>query len=93
MAGYWKTTKRKLSGVPDVGLDLAKKLATWEKAWAHPTDKGLSSATYDVIDALIGNRFAISGSSLSDADKAVLLRALDDLGTAVAARMSSQVRH
>ena len=93
MAGYWRTNKGKLS-VPKLRLDLATKLAKWEKAAADPTDKaGLSSATYNVIDALTGNRLAISGSSLSDADKAVLLRALYDLGTVVAGRMLSLVPH
>lgn len=94
MAGYWRTTKAGIKNVPNVGLDFATKLAAWQKAAANPADTAtLSGATYDVVDALIGNRLAIAGSSMSDADKAVLLRALDDLGAAVAVGMAALGPH
>jgi hypothetical protein len=93
-AKYWQTTKKAVSGVPHVGLDLATKLSAWQSASANPSDTvSLIAATYNVVDALIGNHLAISGSSLADGDKAVLLRALDDLGISIAGKMSTLVSH
>lgn len=88
--GYWRKTKSNVTGVPDAGLGLADALGTWAKAAGKPADTAtLSAATYTVVDALVGNRLAIAGSSMADADKAILLRALDDLGAVVAARMGA----
>lgn len=90
LADYWQTTSKSAKGLSKTGPGLSGTLKAWDAAAANPGDSDtLVTATYRLADALTAKRTAIAGSSMTDADKAITLRALDDLGNAVATRLAA----